>query len=97
HLYTLSLHDALPISYGYPSYFNKSTFEVSGLNNLASYGSRFQKWYYDGMIDTDNVIGAKWGQASGNAWNASRRPAYWFLDDEKTDRKSTRLNSSHVK
>src|SRR5690606_6277608 len=71
-------------SYGFPSYFNKSTFEVSGLNNLASYGSRFQKWYYDGMIDTDNVIGAKWGQASGNAWNASRRPAYWFLDDEKT-------------
>lgn len=72
-------------SYGYPSYYNKSRFEVDYGGSLSDYGSRFQNWYYDGLLDTDDQISAKWG-ISASSWAASSplRPLYWFLDNEKT-------------
>lgn len=73
-------------SLGYPGYFNPISFEGAPQNSLTVYGSRFQKWYYDGYVDVDAAIGSKWGEASGSSWNAysGKRPDYWFLDDEKT-------------
>ncbi|RJX24282.1 MAG: hypothetical protein C4537_06815 [Acholeplasma sp.] len=71
-------------SYGYPSYFNKTTFKSSdlGLNSLATYGSRFQSWYYQGFVDVDDAIEAKWGTNPEGGWaaGAPARPDYWFLD-----------------
>ncbi len=70
-------------SYGYPSYFNKATWEGPELNQLSYYGSRFQGWYYDGYVDVDNAIEAKWGANPDGGWNAygPNRPHFWFLDD----------------
>lgn len=70
-------------SYGYPSYFNKSTWSGPEQNQLTYYGSRFQTWYYDGYIDVDDAIEAKWGTNPDGGWNAygPNRPNYWFLDD----------------
>lgn len=72
-------------SYGYPGYFNEVTDAGPPVNNLSFYGSRFQNWYYDGYIDVDDAIGAKWGEAT-SGWNANSglRPDFWFLDDAKT-------------
>src|SRR5690606_37932051 len=71
-------------SYGYPSYFYDRALSGPATNSLANYGARFSEWYYAGFIYIDNVIGNKWGQASGNAWNATveARPNYWFLDND---------------
>ena len=73
-------------SYGYPGYFNDVSYEGPAVNTLSVYGSRFQNWYYDGYIDVDDAIGAKWGESSDGSWNAysGLRPDYWFLDDAKT-------------
>lgn len=73
-------------SYGYPGYFNAVNDAGPPVNTLSVYGTRFQNWYYDGYVDVDNAIGAKWGEASGNSWNANSglRPNFWFLDDAKT-------------
>ena len=73
-------------SYNYPGYFNEPSDPGPPTNNLSYYGSRFQNWYYDGFIDVDDAIGEKWGEASGNSWNANSglRPDYWFLDDAKS-------------
>lgn len=70
-------------SYGYPSYYNISSWQGPETNNLSFYGSRFRTWYYDGLVDTDDVIGAKWGVSTDGSWNANsgNRPNYWFLDD----------------
>ena len=72
-------------SYGYPGYFNEVNDAGPPVNTLSVYGSRFQNWYYDGYIDVDDAIGAKWGEAS-EGWNAysGLRPDFWFLDDAKT-------------
>jgi hypothetical protein len=72
-------------SYGYPGYFNEVNDAGPPVNTLSVYGTRFQNWYYDGYIDVDDAIGAKWGEAS-EGWNANSglRPDYWFLDDAKT-------------
>lgn len=72
-------------SYGYPGYFNEVNDAGPPVNNLSFYGSRFQNWYYDGYIDVDDAIGAKWGEAA-SGWNANSglRPDYWFLDEAKT-------------
>lgn len=71
-------------SYGYPSYFNSRTWDGPATNSLANYGTRFVEWYYAGFVDIDAVIGRKWGEASGTAWNASvaGRPNYWFLSND---------------
>lgn len=74
-------------SYGYPSYYNDSRWEVDLGSNLADYGSRFQSWYYDGLLDTDEQIAAKWDVPetfSGWASASENRPLYWFLDESKT-------------
>ena len=73
-------------SYNYPGYFNEPNDPGPPTNNLSYYGPRFQGWYYDGFIDVDDAIGEKWGEASGNSWNANSglRPDYWFLDDVKS-------------
>jgi hypothetical protein len=73
-------------SYGYPGYFNEVSDDGPAVNTLSVYGSRFQNWYYDGYIDVDDAIGAKWGESTDGSWNAysGLRPDYWFLDDAKT-------------
>ncbi len=70
-------------SYGYPSYFNKSTWGGPEVNQLSNYGTRFQTWYYDGYVDVDTAIEAKWGTNPDGGWNAygPNRPHFWFLDD----------------
>ncbi len=67
-------------SYGYHSYFNDQNYDGPVTNTLSVYGTRFVKWYYDGLVATDNAIGDKWGEAS-SGWNSSNKPDYWFLDD----------------
>lgn len=72
-------------SYGYPGYYNAKTYTGPSYSSLSAYGTRFQSWYNNGLIATDNAIKAKWG-ITGSAWGASNplRPRYWFLDAEKT-------------
>lgn len=72
-------------SYGYPGYFNEVNDAGPPVNTLSVYGSRFQNWYYDGYIDVDDAIGAKWGPAT-EGWNAysGLRPDFWFLDEANT-------------
>jgi len=71
-------------SYGYPSYFNKTAWGGPVVNSLSAYGSRFTQWYYDGFIDVDDAIEAKWGRGniSSTAWAATspNRPEYWFVN-----------------
>lgn len=71
-------------SYGYPSYFNKTAWSGPAVNSLSAYGPRFTQWYYDGFIDVDDAIEAKWGRGniSSNAWAATspNRPDYWFVN-----------------
>ena len=72
-------------SYGYRSYFNKTTWDGPETNNLSYYGTRMVSWYYDGLFAVDDVLEAKWGRGNidSNAWAATspNRPNYWFLDD----------------
>lgn len=70
-------------SYGYPSYFNRSTWTGPEQNQLSYYGPRFQQWYYAGYVAVDDAIEAKWGTNPEGGWNAygPNRPRYWFLDD----------------
>jgi len=68
-------------SYGYHSYFNSALFDGPPTNSLSVYGPRFTKWYYDGLVDSNDAIGAKWGEAPGNDWNYTIRPDYWFVDE----------------
>jgi len=70
-------------SYGYPSYFNKSTWNGPEVNSLSFYGTRFQTWYYDAYVDVDAAIEAKWGTNPDGGWNAygPNRPHFWFLND----------------
>jgi hypothetical protein len=69
-------------SYGYHSYFNSALYDGPPTNSLSVYGERFVQWYYAGLVDTDDVIGAKWGEAIGTAWNVTVRPDYWFVDED---------------
>lgn len=69
-------------SYGYHSYFNKTSYSGPAVNSLAAYGSRFQTWYYDAYVDVDDAIAAKWGEGLGNAWAATNKPDYWLLDSK---------------
>ena len=73
-------------SYGYPGFYNRRNYGGPSTSNIIDFGPRFISWYMDGLVATDDAIGAKWGQSSGNAWNASNpnRPLYWFLDHDKT-------------
>lgn len=69
-------------SYGYHSYFNSALFDGPPTNSLSVYGPRFTKWYYDGLVDSNDAIGDKWGEAIGGAWNYTIRPDYWFVDED---------------
>lgn len=70
-------------SYGYPSYFNNSTWAGPETNQLTFYGSRFTQWYYDGLVAVDDALEAKWGVNLDGGWTAGspNRPHYWFLND----------------
>ncbi len=70
-------------SYAASSYFNSPTWSGPETNQLTFYGTRFQAWYYDGLIAVDDVLGDKWGTNPDGGWNASspNRPHYWFLND----------------
>ena len=73
-------------SYGYSSYYNRTSWAGPSTNSLSNYGSRFISWYTDGMQGVDAVIEAKWGRAgiTANQWAAysTSRPNYWFLDNK---------------
>jgi uncharacterized repeat protein (TIGR02543 family) len=75
-------------SYGYPSYFNDKNWDGPPVSSLTDYGSRFQDWYYDGLIATDDQLEAKWGREgiTDTAWVAgsTSRELFWFLDEAKT-------------
>ncbi|MCK5388125.1 MAG: InlB B-repeat-containing protein, partial [Candidatus Izimaplasma sp.] len=69
-------------SYGYRSYFNKTTWDGPETNNLSDYGTRMQDRYYNGYFAVDDVLAAKWGyEGTGWAATSTNRPNYWFLDD----------------
>lgn len=74
--------DEAHTSYGYPSYFNKTSFAGPETNDLGLYGPRFRGWYYDGLFAVDDVIEAKWGAGVDGAWASSNKPNYWFLDSK---------------
>ncbi len=72
--------DELHTSYGYPSYFNKSTWGGPELTSVGQLGARGMNWYQGdgtGFFDVQDEIVAKWG-------SVANRPLYWFLDDAKT-------------
>ena len=72
--------DELHTSYGYPSYFNKTTFAGPSLTSVGQLGPRGMDWYQGGgtgFFDVQDEIEAKWG-------SMNNRPEYWFLDDAKT-------------
>src|SRR3712207_7297329 len=69
-IYTLSLHDALPI-------FSASQFSCSPVSTL-------------------NMINGSFIVCSGPACQPSWEPVTYRLKLAKSDRKSTRLNSSHA-
>jgi len=69
-------------SYGYHSYYNSFIFAGPPTNSLSNYGDRFTKWYYDGLVATDNAIEDRWGTNPDGGWNVAIRPDYWFLDPE---------------
>lgn len=72
-------------SYNFAGFYNRTSYTGPSYNSLNSYGPRFVEWYNEGLVATDNAIGAKWG-ASSSGWNASsaNRPYYWFIDSAKT-------------
>jgi len=69
-------------SYGYHSYYNNARYSGPPTNSLSVYGERFTKWYYDGLVATDNAIEDKWGTDPSGGWNVAIRPDYWFLNPE---------------
>jgi hypothetical protein len=72
-------------SYGYPSYFNATSYPGPATNALRYYGSRVNA-FYNSLFDVDDAIAAKWGESTDGSWNAysGNRPYYWFLNAEKT-------------
>lgn len=85
-----ALHDILVLdldephtSYGYPSFYNSSTWSGPSVSFVNQFGQRMQDWYNEGIFAVDDEIGRKWGQtASGWSADSDKRPYYWFLDDE---------------
>src|SRR5690606_40251415 len=90
-LSTRSLHDALPISH-------RQQAEVREATSRGSAGARHVRCVKPRLFDqsgTDAVVGARHDeQARSRKLLAQLRPGGC---GRKTDRKSTRLNSSHVK
>lgn len=74
-------------SYGYPGYFNRSTYQGPSLISLSQLGPRVRAFYNDGLYAVDDAIVAKWDIVKeGSEWAYSHpdRPQYWFLDELKT-------------
>jgi hypothetical protein len=73
--------DELHTSYGYPSYFNKTTWNGPQLTSLGQLGPRAREWYTNdlgtGLWEVQEKLENKWGLLIN-------RPDYWFLDDAKT-------------
>jgi hypothetical protein len=70
-------------SYGFSGYYGSYNYNPP-TNSLANYGPRFNSWYMDGLYAVDDAIAAKWNITTTNssAANNSKRPKYWFIDDE---------------
>src|SRR5690606_41905158 len=92
-LVSLSLHDALPISF-MMSHVEKARIrgaELTGSLTVAGFDLSAQLSHTDPRNRTD-------GSAQFDNWLARRAQDTARLDiDRRLDRKSTRLNSSHVK
>src|SRR5690606_41906095 len=88
-LYTLSLHDALPISYGWMP-MDVTTGRLAADKGTGDDPS--MEWFYLGGLDN-------WRIAFNQDWDRPFQPPkqHFRSDDIDSDRKSTRLNSSHVK
>src|SRR5690606_41428524 len=79
-IHTLSLHDALPIWFGYGKNFGDYEF--------------FQAHYLGGK---ENLRGYHNNRFAGRTKMFNNTELRFRIADFNTDRKSTRLNSSHVK
>src|SRR5690606_41591117 len=94
YIYTLSLHDALPISSNIED--NEETREI--LNNIKNQIDLGEKLYYFQKIPHLILLQEEFYKKNlsklMSAWSN-----LWLLKQEpiSRDRKSTRLNSSHVK
>src|SRR5207249_10150789 len=93
HIYTLSLHDALPIyqdadfrqrDYGTATYQGSSTWTLD----------QFWATGHSRCVDVSRAAGFSMGN-NGQA-GAVNTGLYWYYAGVQIDRKSTRLNSSHV-
>jgi hypothetical protein len=79
-------------SYGYMSYYSEVEPSTS---SLSDYGSRFTNWYLDGLSAVDDVIAQRFGAAS-SGWNVSRKPDYWFLDDNSVMVSLNNFNTADI-
>jgi hypothetical protein len=70
-------------SYGYPSYFNDPTWAGPEVNSLSAYGTRFNKWYMDGLVAVNDQLIDRWDEDE-DMWFGpyTNRPNYWFINDE---------------
>src|SRR5207249_9619323 len=82
HIYPLSLHDALPISRGETPRSVRHWFALP--RRVASIGTRHR------------ALRCRRRHQEGRPRVRRRRPSYRVHDRRGEDRKSTRLNSSHV-
>lgn len=73
-------------SYGYPGYYNASSYDGPANSSLSDYGQRFNDWYYDAYVYVNDAIEAKFGREgiSSSAWAAGSlaRTPYWFINDQ---------------
>lgn len=73
-------------SYGYPGYYNASSYDGPANSSLTDYGQRFNDWYYDAYVYVDDAIEAKFGREgiTSTAWAAGSlaRTPYWFINDQ---------------
>lgn len=78
--------DELHTSFGYPSYYNRRTWDGPQVISVATFGPNVQMWYNDGLYAVNDSIEAKWGREglASNAWAAGskNRDDYWFLDNK---------------
>src|SRR5699024_11961243 len=81
-IYTLSLHDALPIFGGH-----------SDLDANARFRLKWSVYWYDKPLNDHLVL---YESFDGNGALCNPRAIFDELLDTEEDRKSTRLNSSHV-
>src|SRR5206468_12823861 len=90
HIYTLSLHDALPISI---SYFPNDSRVLYTRDQGGNENNHIYLLDADGK-ERDLTPGDKL-KAQFLGWSQDGRAFYFMTNERDADRKSTRLNSSH--